>query len=122
MTEEKSRWQEGGTNAFERHAQTALTALIVLLLTGVVTFIFKIDSNQTEQLIEIRALQFQVQAIANAQKGGNGYIEREIARVDFALNSIWPRLRSVQENLEILKREVEVTHNKNIELNDPEKF
>jgi len=121
MTEELKNRRNNG-NEFERHAQTALTALVVLLLAGLVTKIFKIDNTQTEQLIELRALQFQVQAVADAQSGGSGYIEREISRVDFALNTIWPRLRVHDENLTLLKREIEALCNCDIQLNDPEKF
>jgi uncharacterized membrane protein len=110
-------------NAFERHAQTALTSLVVLLLAGVVGLIFKINDDQVQQLIELRTLQFQVQQIATAQHTGNGYAEREVKRLDFNLNTIWPRLRAQTENLEILKRAVEATHpGLNIDLNDPEKF
>jgi len=110
-------------NAFERHAQTALTSLVVLLLAGVVGLIFKINDDQVQQLIELRTLQFQVQQIATAQHTGNGYAEREVKRLDFNLNTIWPRLRAQTENLEILKRAVEATHpGLNIDLNDAEKF
>jgi uncharacterized membrane protein len=110
-------------NAFERHAQTALTSVVVLLLAGVVALIFKINDDQVQQLIELRTLQFQVQQIVAAQQTGNGYAEREVKRLDYNLNTIWPRLRAQSENVEILKRAIESTHSDlHIKLNDPEKF
>ena len=109
-------------NAFERHAQTALTSLVVLLLAGVVAFIFKINDNQIEQLIEIRALQYQVKAIADTQAGGNNILNREVARLDYSINTIWPRLRSMSENLEVLRRELERLHGIELNFDEPEKF
>jgi hypothetical protein len=110
-------------NAFERHAQTALTSLVVLLLSGLIVFIFRISDKQTEMLIEQRTLQFQIQAIADAQKGGNGAMAREIERLDYAINGLWPRTRTHSENIEILKHHIEAKHpGLDIKLNDPEKF
>jgi uncharacterized membrane protein len=110
-------------SSFERHAQTALTSLVVLLLAGVVGLIFKINDDQVQQLIELRTLKYQVEQIAVTQQSKNGYAEREINRLDLHLNTIWPRMRSQTENLEILKRVIEGLHPEiDIDLNDPEKF
>ena len=110
-------------NAFERHAQTALTSLVVLLLAGVVAFIFKIHDAQTEQLIEIRQLQYQIKGVADGQIGGRSYMEREINRIDNSISNIWPRLRALGENQEILLRHLQALHpTAKIKLNEPERF
>jgi uncharacterized membrane protein len=110
-------------NAFERHAQTAMTSLVVLLLAGVVALIFKINEDQVQQLIELKTLKYQVQQIALAQTNRNGYAEREVERLDYSLNTIWPRLRAQSENIEILKSAIEREHlGLNINLTEPEKF
>jgi hypothetical protein len=109
-------------NAFERHAQTGLTSIVVLLLAGVVGFIFQINNSQSEQLIEMRVLQFQVEALSQEVKGATGSASQSVSRLERSIDTIWPRLRSHGENVEIVTREVERLCNCKINLNEPDKF
>ena len=116
------RLQPAHENAFERHAQTALTSLIVLLLAGVATFVFRMSDNQDEQLIEMRVLQFQVKALADEMRGNTGFAQREVARLDKLTDQIWPRLRAHGENIEVIHRKIEELCGCEMRLNDPDKF
>jgi len=109
-------------NAFERHAQTALTSLIVLLLAGVATFVFRMSDNQDEQLIEIRVLQYQVKGLSDELRNGRGVLKEEIQSTKRSLDTIWPRLRAQSENISTLAREVEKLCKCTIHTKVPEKF
>ena len=109
-------------NAFERHAQTGLTSIVVLLLAGVVGFNFQINNSQSEQLIEMRVLQYQVEALSNEVKGASGSASLSVNRLEKSIDTIWPRLRSHGENVEIVAREVERLCDCKINLNEPDKF
>jgi hypothetical protein len=109
-------------NAFERHAQTGLTSIVVLLLAGVVGFIFQINNSQGDQLIEMRVLQFQVKALSDEVKGASGSASLNVSRLERSIDTIWPRLRAHGENAELLRREIERLCNCKIKLNEPEKF
>ena len=109
-------------NAFERHAQTALTSLVVLLLAGMVGFIFQISTSQSDQLIEMRVLQFQVKTLSEEVRGSAGTAAVHINRLELSLNQVWPRLRAHGENLALLARQIEALCKCTVKLNDPEKF
>ena len=109
-------------NAFERHAQTALTSLVVLLLAGVVGFIFQISTSQGDQLVEMRVLQFQVKALSEEVRGSSGTAAAHTARLETSFNTVWPRLRAHGENIALMARQVEALCKCDIKLHDPEKF
>jgi len=109
-------------NAFEQHAQTALTSLIVLLLAATATFVFRMSDNQDDQLIEIRVLQFQVENLAKDLRGAAVSSEEDIRRLELSYNTIWPRLRAHGENLKVLTREIEELCNCEVKLTVPEDF
>jgi len=109
-------------NAFERHAQTALTSLIVLLLAGVVGFIFQISTSQSDQLVEMRVLQFQVKSLSEEVRGSSSTAAAHINRLEVSINTVWPRLRAHGENLALLARHIETLCKCSVKLNDPEKF
>lgn len=122
--------------SFERHTQTVLTSIIVLLLAGLVTFIFRISDNQDSFVVEMRVLQFQVKAISDSQIGTVGNIQREIVRLEKSLDTVWPRVRAHGENSEIIVRHFETlcrfvhkgegpsrdSGECTVTLNDPEQF
>jgi RNA polymerase-interacting CarD/CdnL/TRCF family regulator len=109
-------------NAFERHAQTALTSLIVLLLAGVVGFIFKISDSQNDQVIETRVLQFQVKDLAEEVRGASGISTERINRLEASLNTLQLHSRAHKSDIILLARHIEALCDCTVKLHDPEKF
>ena len=117
---ERLRPSEKG--AFERHAQTALTSLIVMLLAGLAGFIISNDREIGKQTTAIQILQIQIDELSKDVRGANGATKAEVMRIEGYMNRLWPRYRALNENQTLLHRELQRLCGCEIELKKPEKF
>lgn len=76
LTSLGERRLETKQSAFERHAQTALTSLIVLILAGFGGAMFKISDVQNDQFAELKVMQYQISELTKTiQEATDSFVD-----------------------------------------------
>jgi hypothetical protein len=69
-------------SVFERNAQSVLASLIVLALTGAGYALVKIGDTQTEQLVEMKLMQYQISELISTTKA---FAEDRVRKEDYLI-------------------------------------